>query len=169
MGKQKNPEWKSMLPLDKIDSWISIGCYRLALWYQLVKLDGLTCLVIIRKSKNTVGGSGSEELKFCRVCELPSIYLRTHSTISAALMGGNKWLFFEKLKMKTYSYIIEFLEIDSIRWVFIKWEQNYVIKLHSKITWLKTCFNVLIQNIWFKTKNTTESTERWKTSFQKKL
>ena len=32
-----------------------------------------------------------------------------------------------------------------------------------------TYFNVLTQKIWFKTKNTEESIERWKTSFPKEI
>ena len=58
MGKQKIPGWKSTLRLDKIDSWISIGYYRLTRWYQLVLLDYLTCFTITRKNKITVGWSG---------------------------------------------------------------------------------------------------------------
>ena len=38
---------------------------------------------LIRKNENTVGGYS------CRFCEIPSTYLRTHSTIFAVLMGGN--------------------------------------------------------------------------------
>ena len=53
--------------------------------------------------------------------------------------------------------------------VFIKDEFLYKMrtKLRTKITYhYKTYFNILIQIIWFKTKNT-ESTEKWKTSFPK--
>ena len=50
-----------------------------------------------------------------------------------------------------------------IRRAFIKWEQNNITKLRNIIT---TNFNALTQNNWFKAKST-ESTERWKTSFPK--
>ena len=33
----------------------------------------------------------------------------------------------------------------------------------------KTYFNILLQNVWFKTKKNTESTERRKTSFPKEV
>ena len=38
-----------------ICAFTDFASYRLALWYQLVKIDDLTCLAIIGNSKNTVG------------------------------------------------------------------------------------------------------------------
>ena len=53
-----------------------------------------------------------------------------------------------------------------LRWVFIKQEQNYVASSTS-LDNDNTYFDVSIQNIWFKVKNT-ENTERRKGSFTKK-
>ena len=52
-------------------------------------LDDLSCLVIISKNENIVRRTWLKGLKLCRFCEIPSIYLRTHSTVSATVMGGN--------------------------------------------------------------------------------
>ena len=64
-----------------VDSLIST-CFR---------LDDFTCLTIIPRNENTVGGmvnKGSDFADFVRF--RPHTYnLHAHSTISAALMGGN--------------------------------------------------------------------------------
>ena len=63
-GKTK----KSTLRLDKIDSW---------------KLDDLTCLTIIRKNENTVGGSGLKKSRFADfVIFRPYTYARTRQFLS---------------------------------------------------------------------------------------
>ena len=78
---------------------------------------------------------------------------------------------FEKLKTSLKAcFIHDRILINSlvfIKWAFIQWEQNYVATstiLNNDTTYL----NVLIQNIWFKTKNT-ESTERRNTSSPKEI
>ena len=60
--------------------------YTHKLYYPRRKMDSSTFKLCL--CKQNVVGSG-QDLKLCRFCELPSIYLRMHSTISAVLMGGN--------------------------------------------------------------------------------
>ena len=48
-------------------------------WYRLFCIDDLTCLAIICKNENTLGGSGEQGLKFWRFCEIPSTYLYTYT------------------------------------------------------------------------------------------
>ena len=61
-------------------------------------------------------------------------------------------------------YTIEFRNsFVFIRWVFIEWEQNYQVS-STFLSNDSSCFIVLIENIWFKTKST-ESTKIQETSF----
>ena len=84
-----------------------------------------------------------------------------------------KWVFFRKntQNLSESMFLLNIIFKNSL--AFIKGEFLYKVrtKLHNKITCKiayhdNTYFNVLIQSIWFKTKNT-ESIERRKISFPK--
>ena len=60
-------------------------------WYRLVLLDDLTCLTIILRTKTPWEDLVNKDSKFADFVRFrPHTYLHTHSTISAAFMGGNQ-------------------------------------------------------------------------------